>query len=112
MENERLVTEEEITRLNQDTSEGLIRPTETLTTTALPGATSDEIRKGVRKVEEARVAPFEPAVPTEVGSESQKSTQQSTRPAAIPTRSKSRLYMFGRAKTEPVPNNVAPYPGT
>ncbi|QQK47295.1 Monoacylglycerol lipase ABHD12 [Penicillium digitatum] len=112
LENERLVTEEEITRLNQDTSEGLIRPTETLTTTALPGATSDEIRKGVRKVEEARVAPFEPAVPTEVGSESQKSTQQSTRPAAIPTRSKSRLYMFGRAKTEPVPNNVAPYPGT
>lgn len=112
MENERLVTEEEITKLNQDTSEGLIRPTETLTTTAPPGATSDEIREGVRKVEEARAAPVESAGPTEVDSENQQSTPQSTRPAAVPTRSKSRLSMFGRAKTEPMPNDVAPYPGT
>ncbi|CAI7634497.1 unnamed protein product [Penicillium viridicatum] len=112
LENERLVTEEEIAKLNQDTSEGLIRPTETLTTTAPPGATSDEIREGVRKVEEARAAPAESAVPAEVESENQQSTPQSTRPAAVPTRSKSRLSMFGRAKTEPMPNNVAPYPGT
>ncbi|KGO75565.1 hypothetical protein PITC_098480 [Penicillium italicum] len=112
LENERLVTEEEITKLNQDTSEGLIRPTETLTTTAPPGATADEIREGVRKVEEARAAPVESALPAEVESESQQSTQQSTRPAAVPTRSKSRLSIFGRAKTEPVPNNVTPYPGT
>ncbi|KAJ5815953.1 hypothetical protein N7447_008186 [Penicillium robsamsonii] len=112
LENERLVTEEEIAKLNEDTSEGLIRPTETLTTTALPGASSDEIREGVRKVEEARAAPVEFAAPTEVESESQQNTQQSTRPAAVPTRSKSRLSMFGRAKTEPVPSNVAPYPGT
>lgn len=112
LENERLVTEEEITKLNQDTSEGLIRPTETLTTTAPPGATPDEIREGVRKVEEARAAPVESAVPAEVESESQQSTQQSTRPAVVPTRSKSRLSMFGRSKTEPVPNTVAPYPGT
>ncbi|KAJ5511611.1 Monoacylglycerol lipase ABHD12 [Penicillium expansum] len=89
LENERLVTEEEITKLNQDTSEGLIRPTETLTTTAPPGATPDEIREGVRKVEEARAAPVESAVPAEVESESQQSTQQSTRPAVVPTRSKS-----------------------
>ncbi|KAJ5360823.1 hypothetical protein N7517_010014 [Penicillium concentricum] len=112
LENERLVTEEEIAKLNEDTSEGLIRPTETLTTTAPPGASSDEIREGVRKVEEARAAPVESAAPTEVESESQQSTQQSTRPAAVPSRSKSRLSMFGRAKTEPVPSNVAPYPGT
>jgi hypothetical protein len=108
LENERLVTEEEIAKLNEDTSEGLIRPTETLTTTAPPGASSDEIREGVRKVEEARVAPAESAVPAEVESEG----QQSTRPAAVPTRSKSRLSMFGRTKTEPMPSNVAPYPGT
>ncbi|CAG7944099.1 unnamed protein product [Penicillium nalgiovense] len=108
LENERLVTEEEIAKLNEDTSEGLIRPTETLTTTAAPGASSDEIREGVRKVEEARAAPVESAVPAEAESEG----QQSTRPAAVPTRSKSRLSMFGRAKTEPMPSNVAPYPGT
>lgn len=108
LENERLVTEEEIAKLNEDTSEGLIRPTETLTTTAPPGASSDEIREGVRKVEEARVAPAESAVPAEAESEG----QQSTRPAAVPTRSKSRLSMFGRTKTEPMPSNVAPYPGT
>lgn len=112
LENERLVTEEEITKLNQDTSEGLIRPTETLMTTAPPGASSDEIREGVRKVEEARAAPVEPAVPAEVESESQQSTQQNARPAAFPSRSKSRLSMFGRAKTEPMPSDVAPYPGT
>ena len=105
------VTEEEIIKLNQDTSEGLIRPTETLTTTAPPGASSDEIRKGVIKVEEARAAPVESAVPAEVESETQQDTQQSTRPA-VPTRSKSRLSMFGRAKTERMPSNVTPYPGT
>ncbi|KAJ5154969.1 uncharacterized protein N7500_010408 [Penicillium coprophilum] len=107
LENERLVTEEEIAKLNENTSEGLIRPTETLTTTAPPGASSDEIREGVRKVEEARAAPVALA-PTEVENES----HQSTRPAAVPARSKSRLSMFGRAKTEPVPHTVAPYPGT
>ncbi|KAJ5588233.1 hypothetical protein N7537_010911 [Penicillium hordei] len=112
LENERLVTEEEIAKLNQDTSGDLIRPTETLTTTAPPGATSGEIREGVRKVEEARAAPVESAVPAEAESENQRSTPQDTRPAAVPTRSKSRLSMFGRAKTEPMPNNVAPYPGT
>ncbi|CAI7627564.1 unnamed protein product [Penicillium glandicola] len=108
LENERLVTEEEITKLNQDTSEGLIRPTMTLTTTAPPGASSNEIREGVRKVEEARAAPVESAVPAEVESKS----QQSTQPAPVPIRSKSRLSMFGRAKTEPIPSNVTPYPGT
>ncbi|KAJ5950295.1 uncharacterized protein N7479_008708 [Penicillium vulpinum] len=112
LENECLVTEEEITMLNQNTSEGLIRPTETLTTTAPLGASSDEIREGVKKVEEARASPAQSAVPTKVETKNQQSTPQSTRPAAVPSRSKSRLSMFGRAKTEPLPNNVTPYPGT
>ena len=112
LENERLVTGEEIIKLNQDTSEGLIRQTETLTTTAPPGASSDEIRKGVVKVEEARAAPVESAVPAEVESETQQNTtQKSTRPA-VPTRSKSRLSVFGRTKSEPIPSTVTPYPGT
>lgn len=104
------MTEEEIKKLNENTSEGLIRPTETLTTTAPQGATSEEIREGVRKVEEARAAPVEP--PALVEPEPEPESQSTTRPAPVPTRSKSRLSIFGRAKTEPVPNNVAPYPGT
>ncbi|KAJ5354754.1 hypothetical protein N7541_005798 [Penicillium brevicompactum] len=108
LENERLVTEEEINKLNEDTSEGLIRPTETLTTTAPQGATSEEIREGVRKVEEARAGPAETATPVE----GQDDIQEASRPPPMPTRSKSRLSIFGRAKTEPVTNTVAPYPGT
>jgi hypothetical protein len=108
LENERLVTEEEINKLNQDTSEGLIRPTETLTTTAPQGASPEEIREGVRKVEEARAGPAETDTPMEGPSDSQEISQ----PPPMPTRSKSRLSIFGRAKTEPVTNTVAPYPGT
>lgn len=108
LENERLVTEEEINKLNQDTSEGLIRPTETLTTTAPQGASSEEIREGVRKVEEARAGPAETATPVEAQSDGQEISQS----PPMPTRSKSRLSIFGRAKTEPVTNTVAPYPGT
>lgn len=106
------MTEEEINKLNQNTSEGLIRPTETLTTTAPQGATSEEIREGVRRVEEARAAPVEAPVLAEPEPEPEQESQSTTRPAPVPTRSKSRLSIFGRAKTEPMPNNVAPYPGT
>ncbi|CAG8940273.1 unnamed protein product [Penicillium salamii] len=108
LENERLVTEEEISKLNQDTSEGLIRPTETLTTTAPQGATPEEIREGVRKVEEARSGAPESVSPVEAQGDS----QEPSRPPSMPARSKSRLSIFGRAKTEPVTNTVAPYPGT
>ncbi|KAJ5561460.1 hypothetical protein N7461_000221 [Penicillium sp. DV-2018c] len=106
LENERLVTEEEISKLNQDSSEGLIRPTQTLTTTAPQGASSEEIREGVRKVEEARATPIA-STPTEVEPQG----QDPTPPMPAPNRSKSRLSMFGRAKTDSVPS-VSPYPGT
>ncbi|KAJ6021750.1 hypothetical protein N7540_007254 [Penicillium herquei] len=116
LENERLVTEEEINKMNEDSSEIRIRPTETLTTTAPQGASSLEVREGVRKVEQARAssaleaASSDPQASTEAPSETQDST---SRPSAMPTRSKSRLSIFGRSKTEPTPSsNIAPYPGT
>jgi hypothetical protein len=113
LENERLVTEEEINKLNQDITDGLIRPTETLTTTAPPGASAEEIREGVRKVEEARAGPVEPAAESAATpAEEPSDGQDISRPPPMPSRSKSRLSIFGRAKTEPVTNNVAPYPGT
>ncbi|KAJ6096268.1 hypothetical protein N7486_007014 [Penicillium sp. IBT 16267x] len=107
LENERLVTEEEINKLNEDSSEARIRPTETFTTTAPQGASADEIREGVRKVEQARASSALEAAASEP-----QSPMETTSPSAIPTRTKSRLSIFGRAKTEPGPSNIAPYPGT
>ncbi|KAJ6115594.1 hypothetical protein N7523_006011 [Penicillium sp. IBT 18751x] len=111
LENERLVTEEEINKLNEDTEEGKIRTTETLTTTAPKGASADEVREGVKKVEAARAS----AVPTPMAaSEPLSPSDENARPgpAPLPTRSKSRLSIFGRSKPEPTPSNIAPYPGT
>lgn len=111
LENERLVTEDEISKLNQDSSEGKIRPTETLTTTAPQGASTDEIREGVKKVEEARAST--PNIGPSV-SEAQSPSDENARPvpAAVPSRSKSRLSIFGRPKLESSPSNITPYPGT
>jgi hypothetical protein len=105
------VTEEEINKLNEDTEEGKIRTTETLTTTAPQGASADEIRQGVRKVEEARSSAVQSAAPAEEPlSSSDKNTQPD--PAPLPNRSKSRLSIFGRSKHEPTPSSITPYPGT
>lgn len=119
LENERLVTEDEINKLNEEAGEGKIRPTETLTTTAPQGASSEEIREGVRKVEQARAAEAleaassEPQNPATADEAKDEPTAEPVRPAAVPTRSKSRLSIFGRSKPEPGPSsNVAPYPGT
>ncbi|KAJ5645019.1 hypothetical protein N7507_011030 [Penicillium longicatenatum] len=108
LENERLVTEEEINKLNEDSSEARIRPTETFTTTAPQGASAEEIREGVRKVEQARASSALEAATSEP-----QSPMETTASSTVPTRTKSRLSIFGRAKTEPGPSsNIAPYPGT
>lgn len=109
LENERLVTEEEINKLNEDASEGKIRPTETLTTTAPKGASADEVREGVKKVDEVRASATETPTPA---SEPQTPNDENVRPAPVPTRSKSRLSIFGRPKPEPAPSHITPYPGT
>lgn len=56
LENERIVTEQEIEKLNEQSESGErpIRATETLTTTAPRGAPADAIRDGVRQVEQSR----------------------------------------------------------
>ncbi|KAJ5735361.1 uncharacterized protein N7483_000486 [Penicillium malachiteum] len=77
LENERLVTEEEINKMNEDSSETRIRPTETLTTTAPQGASSLEVREGVRKVEQARASSaLEAAASDPQVSEAQTETQR------------------------------------
>lgn len=112
LENERLVTEDEINKLNEDNPEGNIRATETLTTTAPQGASSEEIREGVRKVEAARA---ESVDVTAVSSpQSGTGEVENVRPGPVPTRSKSRLSIFGRSSKQPVEqsSNISPYPGT
>ncbi|KAJ5888608.1 hypothetical protein N7495_008649 [Penicillium taxi] len=108
LENERIVTEEEIQKLNAETSEGKIRPTETLVTTAPQGASTDEIREGVKKVEQARASS---GTEIDVSEPAQSPNQENVRPG-IPTRSKSRLAYWTRSKNEPIPESISPYPGT
>lgn len=144
--------------MNEDVSEGKIRPTETLTTTAPQGASAEEIREGVRNVERARAAsaleastsdvandaepsatangtetptdketsiegttsktPVEKATTSNEGATSETpvettSPRESAPPPTLPTRTKSRLSIFGRSKPEPQPtHNISPYPGT
>ena len=110
------MTEDEIEKLNESASGEQIRATETLTTTAPKGAPAEEIREGVKKVAQARAAE---TLESPVASPAQKSNDPSvdantTFPptaAPIPTRSRSRLYIWGRPKPEPKAD-IAPYPGT
>jgi hypothetical protein len=97
--------------LNEDNSEDRIRATETLTTTAPQGASPEEIRQGVKKVEEARASAAD--VTSVTSPQSANSEVENVRPGPIPTRSKSRLSIFGRSKPSAEPNpNISPYPGT
>lgn len=106
------MTEEEIKKLNESSPEGQIRPTETLTTTAPQGASAEEVREGVKRVEEARASAVDVAAASDPEPETQRATDEAARPAAVPTRSKSRLAIWTRSKPEPTPSNISPYPGT
>lgn len=106
LENERIVTEQEIAKMNEEAAaERPIRATETLTTTAPRGAPADSIRDGVREVEQA---PETARIDTSSGEgeESNNDNDENAHPAPVPTRSKSRLSMFSRK------SKVEPYPGT
>lgn len=105
------MTEEEVNKLNEDNPENKIRATETLTTTAPQGASSEEIKEGVKRVEEARASS---ADVTSISSPQSGSGEvENVRPGPVPTRSKSRLSIFGRSKQPTEPNsNISPYPGT
>lgn len=106
------MTEEEIRKMNEGSSEGQIRPTETLTTTAPQGASAEEVREGVKRVEEARASAVDVAAASDPESEAHRVNEETPRPAAVPTRSKSRLAIWTRSKPEPTPSNISPYPGT
>ncbi|XHG05469.1 hypothetical protein AWENTII_008691 [Aspergillus wentii] len=111
LENERLVTEEEIGKLNEQAAEEQIRTTETLTTTAPQGASTEQIRTGVREAQQARDAAIAAA---EEQRKSGNETAPPTPAPVIPTRTKSRLSMWSRSNTAPISpsTKIEPYPGT
>ncbi|KAE8138446.1 hypothetical protein BDV38DRAFT_270617 [Aspergillus pseudotamarii] len=108
LENERLVTEEEIEKLNeQSSSDERIRTTETLTTTAPQGASAAEIREGVKDAQQSR----ERAMAAAESTQSEKNDMKDNNPK--PTRSKSILSIWGRSSQRPEPaTKIQPYPGT
>ncbi|PYH74517.1 uncharacterized protein BO88DRAFT_400189 [Aspergillus vadensis CBS 113365] len=108
LENERLVTEEEIGKLNDESPEGKIRNTETLTTTAPRGASAAEIRQGVKEVQQAREA----ATPTNDAKD--KENEHNDDISTRPKRSKSILSIWPRSDPKPTPAGpkIEPYPGT
>jgi cell division protein FtsN len=110
LENERLVTEEEIRKLNEESSpDERIRATETLTTTAPAGASPAQIREGVKEAQQSRELATASASDDKQDNEEteKKEKENSTKP----TRTKSRLSIFGRPSQKPAPK-VEPYPGT
>ncbi|KAL3466261.1 hypothetical protein BJX64DRAFT_25206 [Aspergillus heterothallicus] len=127
LENERIVTEEEIEKLNQETTDGTtpqIRSTETFTTTAAQGASIEEVRQGIKDAQKHKEEKASASAIT--GAEKKEAEDDSVKPAGIenepirnepikPTRSKSILSIFGRrdsAVSTPSTSKVAPYPGT
>ncbi|KAF9893127.1 hypothetical protein FE257_012538 [Aspergillus nanangensis] len=109
LENERLVTEEEINKMNEESSDGeRIRTTETLTTTAPSGASAAEIREGVKEAQQSRESATASA---SEGQPKEDNTEARTSSFSKPSRSKSRLSIFGRPTQKPV-SKVEPYPGT
>ncbi|KAL5340134.1 hypothetical protein BJX70DRAFT_362263 [Aspergillus crustosus] len=124
LENERLVTEEEIEKLNQESTDepgSQIRSTETLTTTAAQGASLAEIREGIKEAQRARekkdAAEAEAAV-SESSEQTPEVKVEEERPTGVenepikPTRSKSILSIFGRSRSTNSAPKVEPYPGT
>jgi len=101
LEKERLVTEDEIAKMNAESTER-IRATETLTTTAPPGAAIEEVHEGVQEAREARQAAVAAA---EEGKKEDDLPSLSSPPAQANTSSRRKT---PRKKAD----RIEPYPGT
>ncbi|KAI9371861.1 hypothetical protein BJX61DRAFT_509965 [Aspergillus egyptiacus] len=115
LENERLVTEEEVNKMNQESANGSdpqIRSTETLTTTAARGASAAEVREGIREAQKTRDNRASAVVSKEAGKERENKPSGVENEPIKPTRSKSILSIFGRSGSANSTPKVEPYPGT
>ena len=136
LENERLVTEAEITKMNEE-YEQHIRPTETLSTTAPRDAPISDVREGVEQVQKTRqqalaadsstdlqkpqeetVSPSPAATATAAVSNDTNTTPTSvsTHPATGRRNSErsrfSLLRTFSKRTKSEETSNIQPYPGT
>ncbi|PWY92064.1 hypothetical protein BO70DRAFT_357215 [Aspergillus heteromorphus CBS 117.55] len=114
LENERLVTEDEIGKLNEESSEERIRTTETLTTTAPRGASAAEVRQGVKEAQRAREAAAATAATSPKEPENESSANSKNNSSTRPKRSKSIMAIWSRSDPKPTPPTakIEPYPGT
>ncbi|RJE20769.1 hypothetical protein PHISCL_06888 [Aspergillus sclerotialis] len=103
LENERIVTEQEMQKMNEAV-DGQIRPTETFVTTAPQGASVEQVREGVQEAQETREM-VEPVAEQE----QKKANRMST--MTLPSRSKSKLSIWSRSQ-KPTASKIEPYPGT
>ncbi|KAJ9220963.1 hypothetical protein DTO027B5_7054 [Paecilomyces variotii] len=118
LENERIVTEEEIQRMNEQSSDDRIRSTETLTTMAPQGAELEEVRRGVQQAREARAAALAVAEEKEKENSNsnnhdnetslQSASSSSSPPAAANISSPFRLF----SRKQSTRSSVQPYAGT
>lgn len=131
LENERLVTEAEITKMNEE-YEQQIRPTETLSTTAPRDAPISDVRDGVDQVRKTReqalasdsstdlqTPPAETVTPAAavVSSNTNATTSAATAPPATGRRNSERnrfslLRTFSKRTKSEETSNIQPYPGT
>lgn len=120
LENERLVTEAEVAKLNEENEEQ-IRPTETLSTTAPRDAPISDVRQGVEQVQKARDEAEVPDVAA--NSAGQPSVQTptatpSTTPVVSGSSSKpdnrrfSLFRSFSKRTNHSNDASIRPYPGT
>jgi hypothetical protein len=116
LENERLVTEAEVAKLNEENSDQQIRPTETLSTTAPRDAPISAVREGVEQVQKAR---GEAEVPDPAASSAvQPSVQPSKITPSTPvvsSKSDNRRFSLFRSFSKRTSHNdasIQPYPGT
>lgn len=105
LENERLVTEEEMGKINDESGEGKIRPTETLITTAPEGASVEEVREGVKQAQQQH----------ETTTDEERTKENRGGVISPPARSKSKLGLWTRSNqksTSTSTSRIEPYPGT
>ncbi|CRG92557.1 hypothetical protein PISL3812_09619 [Talaromyces islandicus] len=112
LENERLVTEAEVAKLNEENSDQQIRPTETLSTTAPRDAPISAVREGVEQVQKAR---GEAEVPDPAANSAVQPSVQTPGTAVSSGKSDNRRFSLFRSfskRTNYNDTKIQPYPGT
>ncbi|GAD96770.1 hypothetical protein PVAR5_5435 [Paecilomyces variotii No. 5] len=118
LENERIVTEEEIKKMNEDSSDSQIRDTETLTTMAPQGADLEAVRRGVQQAREARAAALAAAEEKEKENNNNNNNnnndhdEESPPSSSSPPAGESTSPQSKSSRKQSTKSSADPYPGT